>query len=128
MNKPVKVLTWIPRKLWNYTKSINTVLEASTGIKNGVSSSLEWTSKLVGSTTGVAGAAKGAVDAAEAFACQDRVCFVVSCVGMTADGLQIAASFVPGPNVTALITTPVSIGCKCFVYCCKKSKLPWGGC
>lgn len=62
-----------------------------------------------GATTG------GALDAAEAFACGDAVCFVVSCVGLSADYLQVIASFVPGPNVTALVRTSISVGCKVFV-------------
>jgi len=72
--------------------------------------------------------AKGTIDALEALVCQDGVCFVVSCTGVTADFLQVCASFVPGPNVTALVTTPVSVGYKVFVYCCKNAKLPWKGC
>lgn len=44
------------------------------------------------------------------------------------DSLQICASFIPGPNVTAVVTMPVSVGCKVFVWCCQKSKLPWSGC
>jgi hypothetical protein len=128
MGKIIQVIIWGPRKVWNYTKAINTALEAPTGIKAGVNSGLEWTSKLVGSTTGAAGLAKGTVDAAEALVCQDGVCFVVSCIGVGADALQIIASMVPGPNVTALVTTPVSVSCKVFVHCCKKSMLPWGGC
>ena len=128
MSTTLKIITWVPRKLWNYTKAINTAVEAPTGIKEGVSSSLEWSSKFVGASTGAAGAAKGSVDALEALACQDGICFVVSCIGTGADSLQILTSFVPGPNVTALITTPISLGCKTFVYCCKHSKLPFGGC
>ena len=128
MGKFIKVVSWPARKVWNYTKSLNTLLEAPTGVKEGVTSGLEWCSKLVGSTTGAAGAAKGSVDAMEALACQDGVCFIVSCVGIGADSLQIVASFVPGPNLTALVTTPISVGCKVFVWACKKSKLPWGGC
>ena len=47
----------------------------------------------------------------EAIACQDGVC-----------ALLIATSFVPSPNVTSLFTVLVSVGCKVFVYCCKKAK------
>lgn len=128
MGKFIKVGSWPARKVWNYTKSLNMLLEAPTGVKEGVTSRLEWCSKLVGSTTGAAGAAKGSVDAMQALACQDGVCFIVSCVGIGAESLQIVASFVPVPNVTALVTTPISVGCKVFVWACKKSKLPWSGC
>jgi len=85
-------------------------------------------SKITGATTGAAGLAKGSVDVAEAIACSDGICAVVSGIGCAADSLQIVASFVPGPNITAVLTTPISVGCKVFVWCCKKSKLPWGGC
>jgi len=126
--KVFKIITWPARKVFNYTKSINTLLEAPTGIKTGVDNGLKWTSKLVGATTGSACLAKGSADALEALACQDGICFVISCIGVGADSLQILASFVPGPNVTALVTSPISVGCKVFVWCCKKSKLPWGSC
>lgn len=54
----------------------------------------------------------------EAIACQDGVC---------GDGLSIATSFIPGPNVTTVVTVPISMGCKVFVYCCKRAKsIPWG--
>ena len=76
---------------------------------------------------GANGAAKGAIDILEAVACQDGACKVVSGVGVCADGLSIAASFIPGPNVTTGLTVPVFVGCKVFVYCCKKAKkMPWG--
>ena len=41
--------------------------------------------------------------------CQDGVCGFVSAVGMTADGLQICASFIPGPNVIAIVTMPIFV-------------------
>lgn len=128
ISKIKQIALWPARKIFNYTKSINTLLEAPTGIKEKADKALVWTSKLVGATTGSAGAAKGTVDALEALACQDGVCFIVSCVGVGANTLQVMTSFVPGPNVTALVTTPISVGCKVFVWCCKRSKLPWGGC
>lgn len=63
----------------------------------------------------------------EAIACQDSVCAVVSDIGVCADGLSIATSFIPGPNVMTVVPVPVSVGCKVFVYCCKKAKkMPWG--
>lgn len=128
MNKIINVIVWPAKKLYSYAVAANDLLTAPTGIKKGATSTMEFLSKLIGATTGSAGAAKGSVDALEALACQDGVCFVVSCVGVAADGLQIMTSFVPGPNVTVLVTMPVSVGCKVFVWCCKKSKLPWGSC
>lgn len=67
---------------------------------------------------------KGVVDGLEALACNDGICAAVSGVACLADGLQIIASMVPGPNITTCITFPVSWGCKSFVWFCKKSKLP----
>jgi hypothetical protein len=128
MSKLIKQVTWPIRKIYNYTKGINDALQSPTVVGNAANEVFEYTTKIVGGTTGAAGAAKGSSDALEALACQDGVCFVVSCVGTAADTLQIIASFVPGPNVTALVTTPISVGCKVFVWCCKKSKLPWGTC
>ena len=52
------------------------------------------------------------------------VCSVVSYVGVAADGLQVAASFVFGPNLITVVTLPISVGCKIFGWACKKSKLP----
>ena len=83
--------------------------------------------KVTGVSTGAVGVAKGTVDMLEAVACQDGVCAVVSGIGVCADGFSMAASFIPGPNVTTVVTVPVSVGCKVFVYCCKKAKkMPWG--
>lgn len=88
---------------------------------------LTYINKVTGLTTGSAGVAKGTVDVIEAVACTDGVCSVVSGVGVCADCLSIATSFVPGPNITSVLTVPVSVGCKVFVYCCKKAKhVPWG--
>lgn len=123
----IKGLTFVPRKIWNYTKAINTALESPTGIKNSAEKGFIYMTKLTGASTGSAGAAIGVVDAAEAIACQDGVCFVISCIGVGVDGLQILASFVPGANLTALVTTPVSIFCKTFVRACKNKTLPWKG-
>jgi hypothetical protein len=115
-------------KFYDCAKGINDALQSPTKIGNAANNGIEYITKITGATTGAAGAAKGASDACEALACQDGVCFVISCIGTTADALQICASFVPGPNVTALVTTPISVGCKVFVWCCKRSKLPWGSC
>lgn len=54
-------------------------------------------------------------DFLEAVACQDGICAFVSGVGLVADGLQICTPFIPGPNVTAIVTMPVSVGCKVFI-------------
>lgn len=113
---------------YNAIVNVNINSIALTGVGDKLSEGGKVVTKITGATTGAAGLAKGSVDVAEALACQDGVCAFVSSVGCFADTLQIVASFVPGPNVTAIITTPVSVGCKVFVWCCKKSKLPWGTC
>lgn len=113
---------------YNAVVNINLNSVAVTGVGDKLSDGAKVVTKITGATTGAAGLAKGSVDVAEALACQDGICAFVSSVGCAADGLQIMASFVPGPNVTAVLTTPISIGCKVFVWCCKKSKLPWGSC
>lgn len=128
MWKIIRYTTWPVRKVYSYVKGVNDFLQSPTIIGNAANDGIEYITKITGATTGTIGAAKGTVDALEALACQDGICFAVSCVGTAADSLQVLASFVPGPNVTALVTTPISLGCKVFVYCCKKSKLPWGGC
>lgn len=128
MSKLFHQASWPIRKLYNYTKAINDAVQAPTVIGNAANDALDYTTKFVEATTGAARFAKGLCDALEALACQDGICFVVSCVRTTADTLQIIASYIPGPNVTALVTAPISVGCKVFVWCCKRSKLPWGGC
>ncbi len=117
-----KILAFIPNKLIAINNSVNKAV----GLTDKADKLYTHVTKLVGLSTGSAGVAKGSVDLAEAIACQDGVCAVVSAVGVAADGLQICTSFIPGPNVTSLVTMPVSIGCKTFVWCCKKSKLPFG--
>lgn len=121
-------VTYPFRKIGSYAQGINDYLQAPTVIGNAAKDGLEYTSRLAGATTGSAGLAKGSVDALEALACQDGICFTISCIGCSADALGIAASFVPGPNVTLIVTAPISVGCKTFVWACKRAKLPWGGC
>ena len=119
-----KVILFIPNKLTVINKNVNKIID----LPEAADKTFTYVTKVTGATTGAAGAAKGTVDFAEAVACQDGVCAFVSAVGVAADGLQICTSFVPGPNVTAIVTMPISVGCKVFVWCCKKSKLPWGSC
>ena len=128
MNGFLKLITSPARKVYSLAKGVNDAIQAPTAIGNAANDGFTYLTKITGATTGAAGAAKGTADALEALACQDGICFCVSCVGTAADSLQIVASFVPGPNVTALVTTPISLGCKMFVWCCKGSKLPWRSC
>ena len=119
-----KVVMFVPNKLIAINNSVDKIIH----LPQTADKTFTYVTKVTGATTGAAGAAKGAVDLAEALACQDGVCAFVSAVGVAADGLQICTSFIPGPNVTTIVTMPVSVGCKVFVWCCKKSKLPWGSC
>ena len=119
-----KIIMFIPNKLIAINNSIDKLID----IPDKAEKTFTYATKVVGATTGAAGAAKGSTDFAEAVLCQDGVCAVVSAVGVVADGLQVCTSFIPGPNVTSVVTIPISIGCKTFVWCCKRSKLPWGSC
>ena len=125
MSFPIKkIILYLPNQVMTVNKNINKVVT----LPEKVDKTFTYVTKVTGITTGTAGVAKGSLDFAEALACQDGVCAVVSAVGVAADGLSICASFIPGPNVTTMVTMPISVGCKVFVWCCKKSKLPWGNC
>ena len=119
-----RAIMFIPNKLVAINNSVNKIV----ALPEKADKAFTLITKVTGATTGAAGAAKGAVDIAEAIACQDGVCAVVSAIGVVADGLQICTSFIPGPNVTTVVTMPISVGSKVFVWCCKRSKLVWGGC
>ena len=108
-----KVILFIPNKLTVINKNVNKIID----LPEAADKTFTYVTKVTGATTGAAGAAKGTVDFAEAVACQDGVCAFVSAVGVAADGLQICTSFIPGPNVTAIVTMPISVGCKVFVWC-----------
>jgi hypothetical protein len=111
----------------NTVKNLNTSSDNAVKISETANKTLTYVTKVTGVSTGATGAAKGTVDMLEAIACQDGVCAVVSGIGVCADSLSIATSFIPGPNVTTVITVPISVGCKVFVYCCKRAKgMPWG--
>jgi hypothetical protein len=113
-------------RLVTTVKNINDSTDNMVKISETADKTLTYLTKVTGVSTGAAGAAKGTVDLLEAVACQDGVCAVVSGIGVCADGLSMATSFIPGPNVTTLVTVPVSVGCKVFGYCCKRAKMPWG--
>jgi hypothetical protein len=121
----IKVIVWPYYKFRRICGSINTIVEGPLQAKESGAKLYDYMTKLVGVSIGGVGAGKGTADAVEALVCGDGICFVVSCVGVAADGLQVAASFVPGPNLTTVVTLPISLGCKTFVWACKKSKLPW---
>jgi hypothetical protein len=119
-----KIVMFVPNK----SKAINDSIDTVISLPEKADKTFSYVTKVTGATTGAAGVAKGSVDFAEAVACQDGVCAVVSAIGVASDCLQVCASFISGPNVTTVVTLPISVGCKVFVWCCKKSKLPWGGC
>ena len=129
MSRLFDAVTFVPRKAWNITKNVNKVIEAPVAIEGKWTAFEQWTTKMFEGTTAGALFGKGAADAAVAYACNDGVCFAVSCVGCGVDTLQFLASFTPGPNITTVVTLPVSVACKTFVFACKNQNLPWkGGC
>lgn len=128
MKAILKILLFIPKKIFNYADSLNTFLITPKMIKEGTAKSFDQISNLFGATTGGIAAGKGIADAREALICADGLCFVVSCIGVAADSLQVIASYVAGPNVTVVVTMPISYGCKTFVYCCKRGIIPNGRC
>lgn len=126
-----KVITFVPSKVMlipNKLISINKNRDKIISLPQSTSQTFTYITKITGATNGAAGVAKGSIDFAEAIACKDGICATVSAIGIAADSLSIYTSFIPGPNMTTVVTTPISVGCKVFVWCCKKSKLPWGGC
>lgn len=102
----------------------NTAIKV-TGVGEKLSEAEKVMTKYIAATTGAAGFGKGAYDTLDAIKCQDGVCAIISGIGCGADGIQVIGSLVPGPNITSIITTPVSVGCKVFVWCCKKGQVLW---
>jgi hypothetical protein len=110
----------------------NILINANTTVTNALKGT-EWVEKkgtllqkTIATSTGAMGAAKGTVDLVEDLVCQDYVCFAVDCIGILADGFTCFTSFIPGPNVTSVVTIPVSLACKTFRWCCKRAELPFG--
>ena len=112
----------------NTLRNIHKAMSKLVGITDKADKVVTYVSKTTGVTVGSAGIAKGSINLAEAIVCQDNICGVISGIGVCADTLSIAISFIPGPNITSVVTILVSVGCKVFVWCCKRSRLPWGGC
>lgn len=107
-------------------KAFNQTCTKSVVITESVEKSYVHMTKVLGASTGSAGLAKGSIDLAEALACQDYVCASVSAVGCFADAISLCTTFLPGANISTVVTVPVSIGCKTFVWACKGAKVPWG--
>ena len=127
MNRLINIVTFVPRKVYKYTKSLNTAFGTPLVVSKKLSEFETYITKLFGGTTGACGFGKRVTDIAEVYACQDGVCFVVSCIGVGADCLQIIAWWVPGLNTTNLVTMPVSWGYKTFIWSLKKKTFPWKG-
>lgn len=119
-----KIVMFVPNKLVAINQNIDKVIS----LPESTSKTFTYVTKVTGTTAGEVGAAKWSVDFDEAIACKDGICATVLAISVEADSLQICASFIPGPNVTSIVTTPISVSCKVFVWCCKKYKLPWGSC
>lgn len=115
-----KFVTFITTKLILINDSINKIIS----LPETTSKTFNYISK----ATCAADAAKGTLHFAETIVCNDGICAVVSAFGLAADTLQIRTHFIPDPNVTSVVTAPISVGCKVFVWCCKRSKLLWGKC
>jgi len=81
--------------------------------------------KVTGASTGGAGVRIGLGDMGTAIMCQDGVCICVSAVGLAADGIQLVSCFVAGPNRSIYVTYPISVGCKAFVWSCRKGIQSW---
>jgi hypothetical protein len=118
------VIMYLPNKVIQ----MNSFAGSVAGLPTKVDKILTFWTKLIGATTGTAGIAKGTSDVMVALKDCDHVCAVISGIGVSADMLQVATTFVSGPNVTMVLTTPISVGCKTFVWCCRRGKLFWGGC
>ena len=118
--------TYIIQPLVSGLKALNQTCSNATGVTEAANKGYVHLTKVTGASVGSAGLAKGAVDLVEAVICQDGVCAVISAVGCVADSITIATNFVPGANVSTVVTVPVSLFCKVFVYCCKRAQLPWG--
>jgi hypothetical protein len=101
-----KIVMFVLNKIVAINQNIDKVisLPESTG------KTFTYITKVTRALTSGAGIGKENVNLVEAIACKDGIC----------------ASFILGPNVTSVVTSPISVGCKIFVWCCKKSKLPWG--
>lgn len=69
---------------------------------------------------GAAGLGKGISDTLEAIKWQDGTYAIISRIGCITDSVQILASFIPGPNLMFYLTSPLSLTCKVFVWCCKR--------
>jgi hypothetical protein len=64
----------------------------------------------------------GIYNAAEDYICQDKVCFVLSCVGSAADATTFVCGKIPVVRYVTLGSVPILVGCKAVRGYCKR----WG--
>jgi hypothetical protein len=123
MPKITQIVTFIPRKLFRYTKSLNNFLEAPLAMEHKWTVFEAWVTKVFRGRSSGYLFGTGIKDATVAYACDDGVCFISSCIGCRFDVVQFMGSFVSRPNLTVAITLPGSVACKTFVWSCKNQKL-----
>ena len=107
-------------------KTIKSILVNINSTVNKIYKTGQTATKTVVTTVGGASLVKGSFDIAEDLVCQDYVCLTVDCIGVCADVLTVLTSFLPGPNVTSVVTIPVSTSCKFFRWCCQRSIFNFG--
>jgi hypothetical protein len=103
--------------------SINSYFKAGAGLANESTTAIQYFSKLTGTSIGTSGAALELYNAGEALVCKDSLCFGLSCIGLTADVITAATSFLTGVNATSTFIIPVSLFCNVLVYNCKHGNL-----
>lgn len=102
-------------------QAFNKTFSNAAGVTESAHKTYTHLTKMGGASVCSVGFSKGAIDTMEAVACGDKVCTVVSLIGCTADCVGFVTSYIPGANVSTVITIPISVGCKSFVYFCKRS-------
>lgn len=73
-----KIVMFIPNKLIFINKNVHKIIE----LPENTDKLFTYITKVTGTTTGAAGAAKGSVDLAEVIPCKDGICAVVSALGV----------------------------------------------
>lgn len=106
-----RVVMFIPNKLTIINSDINQIIS----FPEKIDKTFTYFTKVTGVTTGAAAAAKGSLGLTEVITCSDGVCAVILAIGVIADSLQICTSCIPGPNLTNIITIPISVTCKTFI-------------
>jgi hypothetical protein len=85
----------------------------------------EKTVSIVKSSANLAGAGVSTYNAAEDYLCNDKICFVLSCVGGSCDLISTICGNIPVTKKITGVTVPVSAMCKSTrIYCKKYGTLP----